>query len=82
MDLHWNLIVSVQYQNDLFPRLELEVFHDPGGSTLVFIVDYNNIEILRIFHVFVKKTRKQVLNFRNYLKILWLCWYCNCFPII
>ena len=49
LDLLWTLTVSVQYHSDHFLRLDVEVISYPRGSTQVFIVDYNNIEILRIF---------------------------------
>ena len=49
LDLHWTLTVFVLFQKDLSMRLDVEVSSDSRGSTQVCIVDYNIIEILRIF---------------------------------
>ena len=49
LDLHWTLTVSLQYHSDLFLRLRVEVFSYTRGCTEVFIIDYNSIEIVRIF---------------------------------
>ena len=74
MDLHWTLKVSVQYHSDLLLRLDVEVFADSIGSTLIFIVDYNSIDILRIFLCIYKvnniKILSEKLNFKDSLKIL------------
>ena len=70
LDLHWTLTVSVQYQNDLFPRLYVEVFSHSRGSTQVLIVDYNSIEMLRKFlciHKMKNQKNKQDLNFKKTL---------------
>ena len=70
LDLHWTLTVSLQYQIDLFVRLYVEVFPYTRGSTQVFIVDYNSIEILRKFlciHEMKNKKIKQDLNLKTTL---------------
>ena len=58
LDLHCTLTVSVQYHCDLLLRLDVEVFVEARGSTQVFIIDYNSIEIVRIFSSIHKMNQK------------------------
>ena len=76
MDLHWTLTVSVQFEIDLCTRLDVKVCADSRGSTQVCVVDYNIIEILKIFLCIhkIKKTSKrsskQDLNVKTCANIL------------
>ena len=64
LDLHWTLTVTVQYQSDHVLRLYVEVCPLTRRSTQVFIVDYNNIEILRILSSI--HTLKQIKYYARY----------------
>ena len=60
LDLHWTLTVSLQYHCDHLLRLDVEVFSYTRGSTEVFIIDYNSIEIVGIFSSIHQMNQKKL----------------------